>query len=326
MIAAAAASAQDVTLRIPLLAGWEMASTTDAREPDRLSDLRFIPAQVPGNVASSGEKEGSWHPGTGRSLDAGEYWYRCRFDAEPAEPDEEVILQLDGIATLSEAWLNGTHILRSSSMFASHRVNVSGLVRHSNELLIVCRSLSAALRARRGQPPMARWRTKVVAEQQLRWFRTTLLGRAQGFASEPAPVGPWRPITLVRCRHIVVEHWSRQAEVDGATGIITTDLRVRTLRSDAQPVSGWLRAGRWCAPLEWVESEDRCLGRAVLRIPDVALWWPHTHGEPVLYSLQAEVELSDGSAVTFDDIPVGFRSLKFETAPAGETHLAVNGA
>ena len=67
-------------------------------------------------------------------------------------------------------------------MFASHEVNVSTLVRERNELLIVCRSLEAAMRQQRRRQPFARWRTRVVAEQQLRWFRTTLLGRAPGFA------------------------------------------------------------------------------------------------------------------------------------------------
>jgi beta-mannosidase len=330
MIAASAVAAQDVTLRMPLVADWEMAASADVREPDRVSDLHFMPAQVPGTVASGLRQQNSWlhgslQHGSGASLDKSEYWFRCRFDLEPAEPGEELVLQMDGIATLSEVWLNGRQILKSSSMFASYRVDVSGLVGQSNELLIVCRSLAAGLRTRRGQPPQARWRTRVVAEQQLRWFRTTLLGRAPGFAPGPAPVGPWRPVTLVRQRHIAVEHWSRQAEVDGSAGIITTDLRVRTLRPDAQPVSGWLRAGRWCAPLEWVESEDQCLGRAVLRIPDVARWWPHTHGEPALYSLRAEVQLRDGTAVTFEDTAVGFRSLAFETVRGGDSHFAVNG-
>src|SRR5580765_5140822 len=103
-------------------------------------------------------------------------------------------------------------------MFASHAVDVSAMVGEANELLIVCRSLSAALRSRRGKQSQERWRTRVVSEQQLRWYRTALLGRAPGFAAEPAPVGPWRPVILVRRRHVALEHWSRHAEMDGTTG------------------------------------------------------------------------------------------------------------
>ena len=91
-----------------------------------------------------------------------------------------ILLRLGGIATLAEVRLNGERILESNSMFASYEVNVSHLIRDRNELLIACYPLTAALRERRGARPAARWRTRVVSQQQLRWFRTTLLGRAPG--------------------------------------------------------------------------------------------------------------------------------------------------
>jgi beta-mannosidase len=325
MIASCSVPCQGMSLRVPLVAGWEMTSTEDARAQDQLDDLRFIPAQVPGTVASALRQQGAWHRESGRSLDAAEYWFRCRFDAEPAEQDEETVLEMDGIATLSEVWLNGQHILKSCSMFKSHRVDVSSIIGSRNELLIVCRSLSAALRARRGQPPQARWRTRVVNEQQLRWFRTTMLGRAPGFAPEPAPVGPWRPVTLVTRRKVVVERCSVQTELDDSTGVVRADLQVRALGRHARPVSGRLQVGERSAPVEFGESGDRHRGRAVLRIPHAQLWWPHTHGEPVLYPLRVELQLVDGSTVAFDDVPVGFRSIRFGTEPGCDAGLAVNG-
>jgi beta-mannosidase len=325
---AAAAPCQEIALRVPLDAGWEMASTENAREQDQLGDLRFIPAQVPGTAASALREQGVWRRGSGPSLDAAEFWFRCGFDAEPAEPGEEIMLEMDGIATLSEVWLNGHLILKGHSMFASHCVDVSALIGGRNELLIACRSLSAALRTRRGQPPQARWRSRVVSEQQLRWFRTTLLGRAPGFAAEPAPVGPWRPVALVRRRHLAVEHWSRQVELDDTNdtlGVVRADLRVRALRKDAQPVSGWLHAGQWSGPVAWQESGDRYHGRVAVRIPNVHRWWPHTHGEPVLYPVRVELQLMDGSTVALEDVPAGFRSVQFDTEAASDAGLSVNG-
>jgi len=207
-------------------------------------------------------------------------------------------------------------------MFAYHDVDVSALIQERNELSIVCRSLSAALRERRRQPPAARWRTRVVAEQQLRWFRTTLLGRAPGFAPEPEPVGPWRPVTLLRRRQIVVEDWSRQVDLDGSDGLIGVDLHLRPLESDAKPVSGRLLSADTSALLEVEECGDRYHARAALRIPNVLRWLPHTHGEPALYPLRVELQLRDGSTVTFDDVPVGFRSIETGANP-GEQGLAV---
>jgi beta-mannosidase len=326
MIAHLPAQREELSLCIPLDTGWEMASTAEPAMPGNLSGLRFIPNRVPGTVASALREQKAWHFGDGVRFDASEHWFRCRFEASRAEPGEEIILRLGGIATVAEVWLNGEKILTSSSMFASHELDVSALVRDRNELLIVCRSLSAALRERRRQPPAARWRTRVVAEQQLRWFRTTLLGRAPGFAPEPEPVGPWRPVTLVRRRQIVVEDWSRQVDVDGSDGLITVDLHLRTLESGGKPVSGRLRAGDTSAPFEWEESGDRYHARAALRIPNVVPWLPHTHGEPALYPVRVELKLVDGSTATLEDVPAGFRSIETGANPREQgLALRING-
>jgi len=313
----------EISLSVALDAGWEMASSAESAVPAMVSGMRFIPAKVPGTVASALREQKAWRMGDRARFDASEYWFRCFFDAETVEPGEEIMLRIGGIATVAEVWLNGEEILKSSSMFVAHEVDVSALVRERNELLIVCRSLQAAMRERRRQPPPARWRTRVVAEQQLRWFRTTLLGRAPGFAPEPEPVGPWRPITLVRRRQIIVEKWSRQAELDGSAGVVQVDLQMRSLGPGAAPLAGRVWAGETEAPLQLEEHGDRHHGRAVLRIPHALRWWPHTHGPPALYPLRVELQLADGSAVTFEDLPVGFRSIDAGVEPAGDSGIAL---
>ncbi len=319
----------DAVSRSPLTVNWEMARASDARTPETLHDLKFMPAQMPGTAASVLRQHGAWQPGAGMNPDAEEFWFRCLFDSNPARPDEEVALEIGGIATLSEVWFNGEPILKSSSMFTQHRVDVSSLVRHRNELLIVCRALTTAMRPLRTQLPRTRWRTRVVSEQQLRWFRTTLLGRAPGFAPEPPCVGPWRPVTLVRRQHVVVENLSRQVSIEGTTGVVRAELRIRMLRPNINPAAGWLRSGEHRAPIQWDRAEQgQFTGRVVLRIPDVRLWWPHTHGESSLYPAQFVIELADGSNVEFDDVPVGFRSLEFDAAPSkktGKAGFSING-
>jgi beta-mannosidase len=327
MIAAYFKPCEEVALSIALDVGWEVASTTESVGPEMVSGLRFIPAKVPGTVASALREQKAWRMGDRARFDASEYWFRCRFDAQTVEPGEELTLRLGGIATAAEVWLNGEEILKSNSMFASHEVNVSALVRERNELLIVCRSLEAAMREQRRRQPPARWRTRVVREQQLRWFRTTLLGRAPGFAPGPEPVGPWRPITLLYRRQIVIENWSRQVEMDGSTGVIDVDLQMRSLHAGATPVAGRLLAGDTDAPLKLEDHGDRHRGHAVLRIPKALRWWPNTHGQPALYPLRVELQLANGLAVTFEDLPVGFRSLDAGAEPGGETgiSLRING-
>ena len=317
MIAPAPVAREDIVLPSPLTAGWELAT---ASEPESDSArLRFTPAQVPGTVASSLRSQKAWRMGDDVRFDASEHWFRCRFEADPAGGGEELVLRFGGIATLAEVWLNGERILESGSMFASHDVNVTALVRPQNELLIVCRSLSAALRAQRPRKPAARWRTRVVSEQSLRWFRTTLLGRAPGFSSEPEPVGPWRPVTLLRRRRIVVEDWSRRVTLDGTVGTLAIDLRLRTLGAGSRPVSGRLVVDSAGASLDLVESDHDHHARAVLRIPGLVPWLPHTHGTPALYPVRVQLQLEDGTLAEFEDVPAGFRSI----APGDDDGLAL---
>ncbi len=58
-------------------------------------------------------------------FDAEDWWFRTSFDAEPAADGEEVMLRLDGIATVAEVYLNGERVLESDSMFAAHALDVA---------------------------------------------------------------------------------------------------------------------------------------------------------------------------------------------------------
>jgi beta-mannosidase len=323
MIAAFSDLREDVAVTLPLDTGWEVASTPEARDSSTFGSLRFAPANVPGTIASALRDQKFWKMGAHIRFDAAEHWFRCRFDIDSAESGEELVLRLGGIATVAQVFLNGEKILRSNSMFASHELDVTALVRDHNELVIVCRSLCSAMREKRRQLPVARWKTRVVAEQQLRWFRTTLLGRAPGFAPEPEPVGPWRPVSLMRRRRMVIEDWRREVELDGSRGTIRVQLRVRSIEPGARPAGGRLKVGDAEGPVEFEDHGDVDLGRASISIPNVLCWWPHTHGRPALYPVQLELRLADGSTVMLDDLPCGFRSIQTGGEPDSDGGIAL---
>src|SRR6266850_1742309 len=209
----------------PLDTEWQAAATApDERlSPDRLEGLPWIPATVPGTAAAARLAAGLPFG----DPDAEDWWYRTAFDAAPAEPGEEVVLRFDGLATLAEVFLNGESILASSSMFERHAVEVGGRLRGRNELAIRFRALVLQLATQRR--PRARWRTRLVADNNLRWFRTALIGRVPGFAPGPAPVGPWRPIQLERRRGAVLEDLAVRARLDGSDGVVAIRARLRSL-------------------------------------------------------------------------------------------------
>jgi beta-mannosidase len=244
-----------------------------------------------------------------RRLDADDWWFRATLPAVDPGPDDELALVLDGIATVADVWLDGAPLLQSDSMWRRHeRV----LRRGGGELVVRCRSLDALLAARRPRP---RWRAPMIEHQQLRWLRTTLLGRTPGWSPPWPAVGPWRGVRLEHRRHLAVDDVRVRARLAGGDGVVDVDCRARSLGAVRAPIH--LVASRGGvghrATLE-PTGDGRVAGR--LTIPSVDRWWPHTHGEPALYA--ARLHAGD---VAVDLGHVGFR----EIARDGDFSLAVNG-
>ena len=302
--------------------GWEAAVTDpDAvADPAGLEAVSWQPARVPGSAAgvivASGEDPGA------ADVDARDWWFRTRFDADPAGPGEEVLLHLDGIATIAEVYLNGMPIATSESMFVAQTVDVGDRLAGSNELAIVCRALTPRLAEVRR--PRARWRTRVVADGNLRWFRTMILGRAPGFAPGPALVGPWRPVRLERRRGLAVDDVRLRTRLDPVgDGWLDVHAHVRALGGPDRPVPGWVEvrldgpSGQHEMRLE-VEPDGSVpngyVGRGVLRIPLVARWWPHTHGTPALHAVRLAVGAGPDVLVV-EAGSVGFRTIAAGPGP-----------
>src|SRR5438445_805056 len=89
---------------------------------------------------------------------------------------ESADLYQAGLTSCCEVFLNGRPVLASRSMFRRHVVEVeaAALRPGGDELLIRFDPLDAQFAVRRPRP---RCRAPMVEQQQLRWFRTTLLGR-----------------------------------------------------------------------------------------------------------------------------------------------------
>ncbi len=294
--------------------GWVATAVTsdgdaNATRPGERSPWQ--PAQVPGTaakvLADAGQPAGD--------LDAEDWWFKTTFTAATAGPGEEVVLCLDGIATLAEVFLDGDLLLSSESMFERHEIEVGDRLRGESELLIHCRALGPALRVAR--KPRARWRTRLVTDGGLRWFRTMLIGRAPGFAPGPPAVGPWRPIRLERRRNVVVERVRLRPELDGDDGILDVQLRLRALGGrtiDAAFVEVDGPTGRARERLDLQVDRDGVAIEGTVRIPQVARWWPHTHGDPALYAVRVAIDLGDRS-VSVDAGRVGFRTLAAGPTP-----------
>jgi beta-mannosidase len=249
---------------------------------------------VPGTVASAARAAGGIDLEHVPDYDATDWWYRCTFDRpfETAGIDRDgggrTVLCFDGLATLADVWLNDVSILSSSNMFVAHEVDVTNMLAATNELVIRFHSLRAALDQRRPRP---RWRTRLVEHQQLRWHRTTLLGRMPGWSPPVRAVGPWREVRLERRERIEIVRGDVVPIVTSRGPTVDVDLTLRILGSEVTGAS--VRIGDWSESLSIETVADTIRLRGRLDVPEAGLWWPHTHGDQPMYPARVVVQTGD---------------------------------
>ena len=303
--------------------GWELCSTPpDAHAgPQQLSQAgpAWLAAHVPSTAAACLRAADIWSLDSApRRFDAEDWWYRLRFAAPAAAQD--LVLGFDGLATVADVWLNGKLLFTSDNMFLAHEYRIDAPLPPDNELLIRFRALDRLLEAKRPRP---KWRAPMVENQQLRWHRTTLLGRTPGWSPPAAAVGPWRAVWLESRGLVQLTDLRMRSAVDGAKGWIEVTAAVTPSAVDSVELVVTRGDERDHRIALRPTQPGTFTGR--LEIPDVTLWWPHTHGEPALYDVRLAVNHDGGTArIDIDLGRIGFRTLQLDTTN-GDFALAVNG-
>jgi len=297
-----------VTTTPDLLAGatWECAPAPAGSTT--APDTGWLPAPVPGTAAQARQLAGL--PGAlDADYDADDWWWRCVFDVQLGGRHA---LTVSGVSTFYEVLLDGEVLVEECNMFVAHDVDVP-LVEGSHTLVVHCRSLQPLLARRRPRP---RWKSPDLVHQNLRWIRTSLVGRQVGGVHAPAPVGPWRPITLrpatgigVRVRRL----WTRCSS-DGS-GTVHLELELSGV-SRSTAVQAQV-AGTFTV-LDVAQRHGTLTATGRIQIPQVELWWPHTHGTQPLYDVVITVGTTRILAAR-----AGFRSISVDRTDGAFT-LCVN--
>jgi beta-mannosidase len=287
---------------------WSLALT----EPGAFATSRatghqwdHVPARVPGTVAAALAAAGRYDPDNPSPLHGKDVWYEAWFDAEPGA----CRLCLDGLATITEVYLNDERVLTSRNMFRRYSVPVT--LQDRNVLKICFRALAPELNVK---GPRARWKPQLATNQGLRLVRTTLLGHMPGWCPEIHAVGPYRPIRIEReeAPRITRKNILADLAPDGSASLTVT---LELENTDAVPVLA-------CAgsSLTMTRQEDGSFA-ATLRPEGITPWMPHTHGAPALY----DVTVQAGDEVFYLG-RTGFRRIEPDQGADGKGFgLKVNG-
>ncbi len=264
---------------------------------------------MPGTAAQAQQQAGN-PEALGHDYDGEDWWWRCEFTVAKAGPHT---LTTRGIATYAEVLVDDIPLIETCNMFVSHQARVE-LPAGVHTIEIHCRSLQPILERRRPRP---RWKSPDLVHQNLRWIRTTLQGRQIGGVAAPAPVGPWRPITLCPADVPLVRRTRLHSEcaTDG-TGIVEIAVELRNV-DNTRPVL--VRVGDTTATCRTTQHREGTTATARVELGGVERWWPHTHGPQPLYEVAVTV---DGTEHALGH--VGFRTISVDRTD-GAFALLVNG-
>ncbi|MEV0135517.1 hypothetical protein AB0H83_44590 [Dactylosporangium sp. NPDC050688] len=316
-----------VTSHVPLpdgsttspLTRWHLLATApdELADPTQLPRDGWLPAPAPGTVTHAAR---TW-PEPARTRMAGlladpdehDWWFRCTLP--PTTRTGTALLRFHGLASVADIWVGARHVHRTDNMFRAYDVPLDEHPPTAPADVVICfRSLAALLRRRLPRPA---WTTRLVTQQQLRWHRTTLLGRMPGWSPGPPPVGPWRPVELVQHSTVDVATPRLTCRLEDGDGIVEFQAAVRPLGGH-RLTGAHLHVGDHRGTLRI--EDGRIAGE--VRVPDARRWSPHTHGEQPRYP--AEVELVLDARTSRWPLPaVGFRSVTL-TGAGGTFPIAHN--
>lgn len=292
------------------LANWQWLATPAGAidSPATLPGEGWHEAAAPGTVAGTLRSQGRLDEAGAVSIADQDHWYVTRLDAPLAGA-----LRFEGLATITEIWIDGEKRAESASMFLPVELAVKA---DAGTAVALCfRALNPKLA---GAPRRSRWRPAMIQPNGLRWFRTAALGSAPGWCPPGLPTGPYRPVTRVECQAgaPAICGIDLRTGYEGVTG--TVSLTIRLSESSPAPTAALLRCAGAEAPLR-PTAPDTLSG--TLSLPRIAPWFPHTHGEPALHGLTVTL---DGE--TLDLGRIGFRSLTVDRGADGDGFgLIVNG-
>lgn len=285
--------------------GWQMAlGTADILAPEAAEALVWHAAPVPGTAAQALEHAGVLTAELAADLQSRSIWYRTTLSGPGPRS-----LRGHGLATLCDIWLDGVLVGTSESMFLPLSLDV--ILLEKSELYLHFKPLTADTLPKPSR--RQRWRPHLIADPHMRQARATLLGHMPGWCPAIQPVGPYRPVEVVA--HGPVEAGAADVKtlVDGTLGIVELSVDINGIEKK------WhLVCGESSVPLDCQEGNRF---HARLAIPDVRLWWPHTHGEPALHPLKIS-----SVAAEIDLGMVGFRTVTCDSGPDGAGFaLLING-
>lgn len=284
---------------------------SDAKVPGTIHQDLLNHNRIPNPFYGMNEEAVQW-------VENEDWMYRTSFVVTEEQLNRDAaVLELDGLDTYADVFLNGALILRSDNMFVGHKVPVKSVLRKGENRLLI-RFRSAVKEA------LPQWETNgfdYPADNDHSSKRVSIYTRKAPYSYgwdwgiRLATCGIWRPVRLVFSDVARIEdYYVRQASVSASKADVDNRLEITNVTS--RPVSALLKVAYHYSANDTKEVQKQIglrPGENTVSLPVMIdnphLWMPNGWGEPSLYKFTASVSV-DGVEVASQERQVGLRSIR----------------
>lgn len=315
-IASLTASAYEKPQVCPLHTNWTFCQVgdtlwSDAKVPGTVHQDLLNHNRIPNPFYGMNEEAVQW-------VENEDWMYRTSFVVDEQQLSRDAaVLELDGLDTYADVFLNGALILRSDNMFVGHKIEVKPVLRKGvNRLLVRFRSpvkeVLPQLQTNGFDYPASNdhspWRTSV-------YTRKAPYSYGWDWGIRLATCGIWRPVRLVFSDVARIEdYYVCQEAVTQAKADVDNRLEINNVTSST--VSALLKVDYHYADSDTKEIRKQIElrpGANTVSLPVSIerphLWMPNGWGEPSLYKFTASLSV-DGVEIAKQERNVGLRTVR----------------
>ena len=234
--------------------------------------------------------------------------------------DERIDLRFEGLDTVCEVHLNGTHLGSPRNMHRSHRYDVTDLLHEGDNDLVVefGAQLDAAEQASLDLGPRVH-----VNDHPYNAVRKMACNFGWDWGPALVTAGVWKPVHVTRWRTARFDGVRVLATLDETMGRLVVHADLATAepdvlaRASVRVTVGGVSAQSPARPHTVVEAA----------VPDASVWWPRGYGDQPLHDVVVTLE-ADGVVLDTAKRRVGFRNVELDTRPDADGtpfQLRVNG-
>lgn len=284
---------------------------SDAKVPGTVHQDLLNHNRIPNPFYGMNEEAVQW-------VENEDWMYRTSFVVDEHQLSRDAaVLEMDGLDTYADVFLNGALILRSDNMFVGHKVQVKPVLRKGvNRLLVRFRSpvkeVLPQLQTNGFDYPASNdhspWRTSV-------YTRKAPYSYGWDWGIRLATCGIWRPVRLVFSDVARIEdYYVCQDAVTQAKADVDNRLEINNVTSST--VSALLKIDYHYSDSDTKEIRKHIElrpGANTVSLPvsieNPHLWMPNGWGEPSLYKFTASLSV-DGVEIAKQERNVGLRTVR----------------